>query len=312
MVFTLPGHIFTRHDRRGAEAKANLHNIQLSVERFAVDHGGCYPQYLIGGEPGSAGADWASDPLLREGYIDSYPRNPFARPADQPGKLEVLEVQRQLSKSTIGSDPLRPGSPEGDKYGYRFGKDGGTMGQVLCDARWPTWTREDPATGEPAEQPTWADVEYRFWDVWLGNKPLPYSPGQFFYKGIGPVIAHTKTGEESAGPVILPTEIDQYMLGIYGDLRSKGKDILGGISDPLELPVGVQDGDSILAADPVEFISWFPRTGSTLDPEGREGNPYTVPTEDVWGEQMQYGNPNGVRDGIILVLTAGEDFIGER
>ena len=34
-----------------AEVKANLHNVQLSVERFAVDTEGSYPQYLIGGEP---------------------------------------------------------------------------------------------------------------------------------------------------------------------------------------------------------------------------------------------------------------------
>src|ERR1041384_8079149 len=94
-AIALPNYIKVKEKAKEAEVKANLHNIQLSVERFAVDTEGAYPQYLIGGEPkfsgtvtpGTANAftniqeveptERCSDPLIRRGYVDAYPRNPF-------------------------------------------------------------------------------------------------------------------------------------------------------------------------------------------------------------------------------------------
>ena len=50
-AIALPNYIKVKDKAKEAEVKANLHNIQLSVERFAVDTEGSYPNYLIGGEP---------------------------------------------------------------------------------------------------------------------------------------------------------------------------------------------------------------------------------------------------------------------
>ena len=50
-AIALPNYIKVKEKAKEAEVKANLHNVQLSVERFAVDTEGAYPQYLIGGEP---------------------------------------------------------------------------------------------------------------------------------------------------------------------------------------------------------------------------------------------------------------------
>ena len=50
-AIALPNYIKVKEKAKEAEVKANLHNIQLSVERFAVDTEGAYPNYLIGGEP---------------------------------------------------------------------------------------------------------------------------------------------------------------------------------------------------------------------------------------------------------------------
>src|ERR1043165_4078282 len=61
--------------------------------------------------------------------------------------------------------------------------------------------------------------------MWSGNKPLPYLPGQFFYKAVGPIIASGNNSADSAP--IIPTEMDQYMLGGYGGIRTKGHDVLG-------------------------------------------------------------------------------------
>ena len=50
-AIALPNYIKVKDKAKEAEVKANLHNIQLSVERWAVDSEGPYPNYLIGGEP---------------------------------------------------------------------------------------------------------------------------------------------------------------------------------------------------------------------------------------------------------------------
>jgi len=152
-VLILPQCYSTGHDYRGTEIKANLHNIQLSIERYAVDNNGIYPSYLIGGEPkyaakvstGSSASAFAdvkecdslelvSDVLLREGYIDAYPRNPFVRSG-----VKVHQMQVDLQTSITGNDPLRNGSPEGERYGTRFGAYCSAMGQVLCDPRFEKW-----------------------------------------------------------------------------------------------------------------------------------------------------------------------------
>src|SRR5688500_11512303 len=110
-----------------AEVKANLHNIQLSVERYAVDNDGRYPEYLIGGEAKYASdiaantelgglsvssveavpdVQLISDPLLRAGYLDAYPRNPFAREKEQS---QFAELQRGADERFPDVDPLRNG-----------------------------------------------------------------------------------------------------------------------------------------------------------------------------------------------------------
>jgi hypothetical protein len=60
-------------------------------------------------------------------------------------------------------------------------------------------------------------------------------------------------------------------------------------------------------------LNIWPWTRSEVgSPANLEGSPYSPANASDTNEQLQYGNPNGVRDGLILVVTAGEDYIGER
>jgi prepilin-type N-terminal cleavage/methylation domain-containing protein len=350
-AIALPNYIKVKEKAKEAEVKANLHNIQLTVERFAVDSEGSYPNYLIGGEPkyaesvltgGAASAfanvqeidpqDKATDPLLRRGYIDAYPKNPFTK-----NGLAVHQLQEQLPSSTSTEDPLRNGYPDGIEYGTRFGPYCTSMGAVLCEPRYTLWQYVDMNSLQASEENTWCNIEYQFWDMWEGNKPLPYLPGQFFYKGTGPIIA--VGGNNAEDDPILPTETDQYMMGGYGGIRTKGKDILGperpivyftrtsnfssnwvatndapGMGDtaPMQGMPGGPGGPGGGNTGGSGTIEIWPWTRSQFSSEAYEGSPYQPASIGDSNEQLQYGNPNGIRDGIILVLTAGEDYIGDR
>jgi len=309
----------TGHGGKEAEAKANLHNLQLSIERYAVNNDGAYPAYLIGGEPRWAAKvqmaasgplpkgfsdisdcdpTQVSDPLLRAGYIDAYPRNPFVRDG-----MAVHRVQEDLPTSLTGNDPLRNGALEAATAGTRFGPYCTAMGQVLCDPRYPKWQYANPATGAAEPRDTWATVEYRMWDMWQngrGKDPwLAIAPGQFFYKSMGDIflVDAKHIGEETP---LLPEKTDLYMLGVYGGLRTKGKDILG-----------TEERADYYFTKPGSVSSvrayFWPWTRSQNGAENREGSPYLA-AAGMLDCQVGYGNPNGIRDGLVLVVTAGEDW----
>ncbi|MBN2081650.1 hypothetical protein JW859_05510, partial [bacterium] len=130
----------------------------------------------------------------------------------------------------------------------------------------------------------------------------------------------TSTAEDEA---ILPTEIDQYMLGGYGGIRTKGRDVLGderrityllrtnggggggGVPGDGEDPTPWQ-GHGGFATEPLEVWPWT-RSEVSSDPEDLGGSPFAPSNVGDTNEQLEYGNPNGFRDAIILVLTAGDD-----
>src|SRR5688500_14658821 len=350
-AIALPNYIKVKDKAKEAEVKANLHNVQLSVERFAVDTEGSYPQYLIGGEAKYAQTvnnqsassftnvqecdpkEGVSDPLLRRGYIDSYPRNPFTK-----NGIAVHQLQEDLGNNR--QDPLRNGTPRGEELGTRFGPYCTTMGQILCEPRYKLWNFVDLTNpnNNDDQRFTYANVEYRFWDMWQGNKPTPYLPGQFFYKSAGPIVATGDTDDE-LNPVI-PTDSDQYMLGGYGSIRSKGKDILG-LEQPILFTLSASAASSSWLASSAAGMGEQPMQGGPGGPGGPPGGGTgtSSSTDEVWpwtrsrnttnedemfgspfspagagdsNDQLSYGNPNGIRDGLVLVLTAGEDYIGDR
>ncbi len=300
VAVALPNYIKVKEKAKEAEVKANLHNIQLSVERFAVDNAGQYPAYLIGGSaqysdgPDASGVDFqpartiadpalSSDPLLAEGYIDEYPRNPFTRDG---AAIHTLQEQLKTERWPDG-DLLRNGSPEGELYGTRFGPDCTLMGQVLADSR--SARRPDPgAKGQTLD--SYADMEYEFWDLWATDKPRPFLPGDFFYKSAGPLswpaVGVTK------GP-FWPEETDQYMLGGYGGLRTKGKDVLGD-----EEPVRYQGHEL-----------WTNTASSLSIKAGSPYSPNSESSKELVFHLLKFGNPNGIRDSIVIVLTSGEDYV---
>lgn len=317
-AIALPNYIKVKDKAKEAEVKSNLHNIQLSVERFAVDTGGFYPEYLIGGQgkysrpvPGATqnpfvdvrevdDRTFLSDPLLRKGYMESYPKNPFA--------TNGYAIHRFQEDNN--SDPLRNGpTNESRVQGTRFGPFCTTMGSVLADYRFERYVVIDRTTGQQRTFFTRANHEYRFWDLWRTNKPNPFLPGEFFYKSAGPVVVASGA---SFGPNdrVVPTSIEQYMLGGYGAIRTKGKDILG--PEPT-ITFQQTRGGGAGAGARFSVPSWTRSTLTDRDADGFFlGSPYDEARPGEAVDQLSYGNPNGIRDGIVLVLVPGEDTKGAR
>jgi hypothetical protein len=304
-----------------AEAKQNLHDIQLSVERFCVDNK-IYPDYLIGGNrfvttqiDESVERPFTElrviddltqlpDPLVRTGYL-IYPRNPFIK-GDQAACLAVHHMQLSIPGSGA-ADPLRNGDGGiGIHGGTRFGSGCSAMGQVLADPRYPqiSYTPDELVGGGP--YPSYADVGYPFWDIYSGDKPKPYLPGEFFYKSNGAALC-VDAAASATGPVQpLKTgsdiSYDGYIMGLYGPLTDKGKDIIGA---ERQVTGWTKGADGKLVRDPAGIQVW-PWTRSTTSSEQYDGSPYMSGTaSDAY--QWSYGNPNGVRDALALVLTAGPD-----
>jgi type II secretory pathway pseudopilin PulG len=88
----LPNFMKARNKAREAEIKSNIHSIQISLERYAVDSGGVYPAFLIGAE--------AEYNVLRVQYESRYSTaakvyngaTPFAKSANAPSSKEYCQI----------------------------------------------------------------------------------------------------------------------------------------------------------------------------------------------------------------------------
>jgi hypothetical protein len=237
-----------------------------------------------------------SDPLLRKGYIEAYPKNPFATNGQAIHRFQV----------DIG-DPMYNGSNIGRDEGTRFGPYCTLSGNVLADFRYTQYVVINQSTGAQTTRNSYANIPYPFWDLWSSNKPAPFLPGEFFYKSMGTVVMANANSVDPNRPVV-PTSVEIYMLGGYGAIRTKGKDVLG------QEPIITMRPNTGGAGGQSEFTipAWTRSTNQQTNGVFL-GSPYGNPT-GVGGDvdQVGYGAPNGVRDGIILVLVPGEDTKGAR
>lgn len=343
-AIALPSYYKIKGKAKEAETKAALHNIQLELERWAVDHDGTYPEYLIGGDnrilisPTDQFSEMngytmevpvsgCSDMMLREGYVTCYPRNPFVRDG-----RPVFRMQRDIG------DALRNSSTTGSMFGTRFGATGTIMGQVLCDARWISREYASDYLKRTVLVQTYSSIQYDFYDIWLGNLQKPFLPGSFMYKSMGDLVpsvgrtdhltemsrvdSSTAVQLDTLDKVTYPISLTRYILSAWGGFHTKGLDLLG--EEPLV--VFSYSGTRRIHGSTTAIFS--PVTGSQLNSPGVVDSysmlgvpPWTRGVNrshvgPLWGspfgagrddEQLSDGNPNGMRDALIIMLTAGGD-----
>lgn len=146
-AIALPNYIKAKDKAREAEVKANVHTIQIALERYATDHSGQYPKMIWGGDekgwstiPGvgcrtmwdghvpydpntdnNATAIPPFDPLIHLGYMNSYPRCAFLN--DGEGLSTIVRWTAPSPCEVGDGDP-------------RFGYNGEIMGNIIEDPRY--------------------------------------------------------------------------------------------------------------------------------------------------------------------------------
>ncbi len=284
----MPSYTAHKKAKLHSELNSGLYEIQQGLERFAVDHGKTYPDYLIGGSAPDFSGDFgnsspqASDVLLREGYLQEYPPNPFMV------TQQVEEMQEEFS------DLFRPGTAQ-SMYGCRFGDDYDLMGQVMADFRFPKLEGQKPITKDGMTY--YDDVQYPCFNLWM-LETKRFFPGEFFYKSAGSIML-SKLYKPNPNQPLVAAKSEVYVLGVYGGPRDKGMDVLGW--EP-QVAFRTKKANS---EQPAEFkLPLWTRSSMRTFGEGKyvySGSPFGEPREYI-----DYGfrliSFDGQQDGVITTM----------
>jgi type II secretion system protein G len=322
-ALAIPNMTKARNKAKEAEVKANLHVIQAALERFYTDNKQ-YPAYLGGGDQGGwyrfqqrmadAGEDarWLSDPLIEKGYIDiSYPRNPFVNQAES---INIVKL-------TGGNSNAGSGDP-------RFGSGGDIIGNGLDDPRFMNRTtcpgadlsrmrtllngQTEPYdidilrlywqfTRKGEAEDLQGILNYRFGGnqvIDINGNPMKVNdwwPGNFFYRSMGEIDMAQSNLNSSPYQVynFRYSKYTTYMLGGYGSKDTQGEDVIRNILIP---------GQNFYAKPRAVYPNVqmaFPECYGGGD---KNNNP-VFPPKDLAGNDWIYGAPDGINDGVIMVLT---------
>jgi prepilin-type N-terminal cleavage/methylation domain-containing protein len=292
-AIAIPNMTKMRDKAKETEVKANLHVIQVAIERYATDQHQ-YPAYLLGGSQTSWPIFAArgvnaniKDPLIEYAYISSYPDNPFVD--HNVGGFYLAQT---------GGNENTPAS--GDP---RFGLKGSTMPNSVDDPAYFTTTPGNfsETVNQTAGVPLLVNYG-NFGGMILGSgQPSIYIiPGSFLYRAVGPVdmsLSNLASGNPTKKDFVY-TRIERYILAGFGSDQTKGMDYIR------------LTGQGVYKSQPG---TTFPFPVPLALPEvfgggDHDNNPYFPyePTQD--GVPFTYGAPDGLEDGIILVLTdSGEN-----
>jgi hypothetical protein len=318
--------------------------VQQAIERYKTDHGE-YPPYLLGGDIDGwqtwharrdgvndidmGGGRVASnakvvDPLIEDGYLLSYPPNAYVG----DGQIIIRMTNAE------GKDQQGDGDP-------RFGYKGNCMAMVLDDPNFFNgsmrpgpykWSQIE--TRRTLDHGDWMNVPSAFKNsgtnmYYLGggfrsqgtspdvDVTSIYRPGNFFYRAV-PEVVTSQQGFTLPPPNTNPGgAYTHYILGGYGAMNG-----LSGI-DVIRLEQTDPDGNALAWRLPATYTSGPLYCGyGHFDNQG--GNSGGLPevfgggdatTGPAWpyyregasGPDLIYGAPDGVPDGVIIVLRDGSE-----
>ena len=344
IAFFLPTDVLgpsMKNKAKEAEVKSNCHTVQVALERYFTDNNE-YPPYLMGGDiegwpnwhekwdgvnnitlpDGRVSSnDIVVDPLIELNYLTMYPSNPFTRDSREMIRATSLDHSREFG--------------DGDP---RFGIHGNVMGNILDDPFWFCGAlQRDPSkfpeieTRRTLDHGDYMNVPEAFQNPTTNPYYLsggfrdpvnPSSgivrtwwPGNFFYRARA-----TETYDWSAGTPVYPhiglkQKADFYIFGGYGKLQTDGLDVI-------RLTPFDEDWNRVKWNYPAEYnggdfycgygfntvsggFGGLPEVFGGGDSGTGPRYPYYDPTNSA--VPVIYGAPDGVPDGVIIVLSNGNE-----
>lgn len=311
LVIAVPNFARVQGRSKEAEVKLALHDVQLAIERYATDNReGAYPPFLFGGDytdsftvdrayvkandldtrrswpslkPANLGEPGAVDVLITGGYITSYPRNPFLRRrAGEPMRLacyssvgEPAKVERLVGGRTndvmfdvAGPPPV--GAVPGRYHGDEF----------IVPPYLPT--NASDWNGEAYSSRLVTEEDRRKGDV--GD---PILPGNFYY------LARLAPGADGSTGWASPNhgKPEGYRVAAFGSLHDLGFDVYDACGD--------YDFQG-------RILPWRDRLRWKGGPLPGMKAPGSSAQPNVYHE-VSKGGPDGFRDGVIIVLSSGEE-----
>lgn len=280
-----------------------------------------------GATPRVASNDRLQDPMVEYDYITSYPTNPFV------GDGQIIIFQTNVD----GTGEQGDGDP-------RFGYKGNTMGQGLDDMNqfcgavhsgpyfwsevetrrsldrgaWP------PSPGTvPAAFISWTNMYYLFGGFRNRIEDAPtdviftFWPGNFFYKGTSDQVMSRSGWTIPVPNTNIGGHYNRYLIGGYGARGTVGIDII-------RLEPEDPNGNRVAWRCPEPFgedycfTCGYEMFGTGWGSPG--GLPEVFGGGDAWlgpwnpynksedhPDEFIYGAPDGVPDGVILVLESGAE-----
>jgi len=331
---------------REAEVKNNLHTIQIAVERFNVDTDE-YPDYILGGDrlgwdentgcravtlPSNEMMRPLEDVLIDYGYLQDYPRNPFLSQGD--ASLAIImttgasvdygdgDVRFGFYGDRMGNcldDPMvlwhSAGAPTNYQYtlypvamAYLGVLNANSPNSFYCMGGLPEWSTH--SMGNSSDE---------------GDSFGFYWPGEFFYRA---GYSYDEPGENLGyietiwqWPVI---SRNKYILGAYGSLKTEGLDVIrlttkegaaactqsGAMSGYITDQYYQDHSNPSREASHPEFDYRITYSNPEVFGGGESGLmpqfPYYEESTHLW----MYGAPDGIPDGVILVVTGEIDSSG--
>ncbi len=305
VAIALPNFIKVREKAKEAEVKQNLHAIQLAIERYSTDNpNGNYPNYIMGGDwtdsytinedyyylagldqvdyPAWKGGgptlctDGNGDYLIMEGYMATYPRNPFIKTSNLVPRRIIHDCQWTANRSGT-TLPRIVGGDDNTKMIEVFGPP-------------PAWIfAQVGMAGDMYVIPAYPDTVNAD-GLWEGNPTKNVSAQGLKEPGsrllVGNFSYYTRLNAMCWIVANSPHEVAGYTLAAYGTLKNLGQDVYdrNGEYYPRQRTV---------TCTMYQWLSY----GLPCQTDPAQPNSLTI----------SRGGPDTRPDGVVIVLDSGVD-----
>jgi len=307
-----------RGDPREMEVMANIHTIQVALERYAVDSGGIYPLILYGGDwtdsfvtsqthdyedssgniqKGVSEYPGDVDVLIEFGYLSQYPRNPFAprRGVETmqllctPSKYNLPQLEKRVSIWADIPMPIHGGPDRSKQLVDR--QVGGEFNDLMWDVSEGQRHSPFPIVVVPEPDPNAPDNYYHYVNPTnpsnikqkkFRNNHLFYQlPGNFYYYAVFSEAGGYTAFEKENPSLPIRSEPVGFCLVGYGKINNPGKDTY-----------------NIFGDYPYRSL------GTSNAPEPLREN------DDVQSMYSVYAGSDGRSDGVIIFVGGGQAAAG--